>query len=207
MVVVEDYKVPWESILLSLWPKLKAVIERSAVRFDRNGPAMNRVWIVAENALRFDEVANDNPIAHIIQALYGTQLRCSAMARDSLNIAYPKFATEHNICDKLSSVQTATRTQRSMSGPSLSATDATLTDQLLLGLRFHIVDIRGRSSLLPADPLKFAWIWRLCCISRAALQTSKFFVKVVCDKWKGILDWLIMVGVFVCLDLAIANPV
>lgn len=149
-------------------------------------PAMNDVWIVPDNALRFDEGVDDNPITHIIQTLYGIEF---------LRSANPVFTTEHNISDKHAASQCDTSKVHDMSIPLLMATtDAILTDRLLLGLQFHIVDHRGHSPLLPADPLKFGWIWRLCCMSRAALQTPGFSVAVECDRWKDIFDWMYLVS-------------
>jgi hypothetical protein len=185
----KDSDTTLESSILAHWPKLKAVIERTALRYTETGPAMNHVWVMAENALKPLEIAgSENPIRHIIQSYHPEDLTWSGTARDSLQIPYPVFATEHEIASDIenSTSENATSSDRFMT-TSPAIPDATLTDHLLLALQFHIVETP------PIRATKTGWILRLCCLSKEAFQTSKFFVVVECRKWIGILYWMYLV--------------
>lgn len=184
-----------ECMLIALWPKLKAVVERSAGAFGAHDPTVNNVWILTESALRpVTKVDCDNPVVRIIQSLYGTRRSGNGLGPDSLDIASPVFATEHDIdglFDETS--QEIVSIRRYMTYPNPAIADATLTDPLLLGLQFHTV-VTPAPALSPPVLGQAEWIWRLCCFSRAALQTSNFVMTATVVGWIGALLWLRMVS-------------
>lgn len=157
--------------------------------YTETGPAMNNVWIMAENALKpLETPDSDNPISSIIQSFYPKELAWSGTARDSLKIPYPVFASEYEIASDIENPATpsATPSHRFLTNTS-AIPDATLTDGLLLALQFHIVENR------PLHATKSTWILRLCCLSKEAFRTTKFFVRAECQNWNKLSYWMYLV--------------
>jgi hypothetical protein len=188
-----------ETLLKTRFPRLKAVIEKCNDFIPDEFPEKNTVWIVAENALMPTANSSDeNPVNTIIRLLYKSHLSCSKMARNSLNIGYPVFATEHQIGTASIPTRHATSSSRFAADPSTEEPHATLTDNIILGLRFYIVETSASGPMTLLESGNSKWIWRLCCLSRVALQSTKFFVKVECRKWIEILQWMYLVCLLLC---------
>jgi hypothetical protein len=104
------------------------------------------------------------------------------------------LATEHDIDGLLDEIPHGlVSTCRYTTNPNPAIADATLNDPILLGLQVYIVvtpaPATGRPMLEHAE-----WIWRLCCLSRVALNTSNFFMTATTVGWIGALLWLRVVS-------------
>lgn len=169
-----------ESLLLSYWPNLKAVVDMRCVRSDfsfsdRN--ELNDVWITAENALApvINGFERNNPVRRIANLLYG-----AGLPQSTLSMTNPIFATKYQ-------VEGGTREEhgafRYDSVPSASL----VTN--LLRIRFQIIASRSDPSSTPTALDKRDWIWRLCCFARAA-SPHLFSIQVYCRQSVDVLYWL-----------------
>lgn len=189
-------------MLLAYWPNLKAVIGREVVNSIVNGPPTYPVWVVAENALEFSIKSHQgfNLVSTVLPFAYGR--RAESMIRATPadeHIDFPAFLTAHQLEDE--------RDPDSMhkSIYSKAFPDATLTGTGLPGFDFFIVETRASPPLELPGTDKSRWSWRLCCLSRAAMEHPGFLVSMECGKWMGVIHWLYLVSTWLRLGLTAAD--
>jgi hypothetical protein len=172
-------------LLLFHWPSLKAVVGRMGEVIPGVYRPMHPVWILAENALEPNDRTHkeENPISTILRLIHSR----SAISLITEGSQDPLFVTRHQF-DIAADTKALDRTFSSNVVP-----DATLTDELLLGLDFYIVESRTRPANKVPGMDKARWIWRLCCLSRAVIR-NPVLMSVECLRWFGVIHWLYMVG-------------
>lgn len=174
-----------ETLLLSHWPYLKAVIGRVGAVNSDISPPMHPVWILAENALEPNRKTHreENPIGTILRLRHSRYASYIATEKSP----EPHFWTQHQF-ESAIDTKALSRTTSSRVIP-----DAILSDKPMLGLDFYIVESRTRSGNKLPGMDKSRWLWRLCCLSRAVVQ-NPFFFSVACQRWFRVINWLYLVG-------------
>lgn len=185
----EQSNMSVEGMLLAYWPNLKAVIGKAGATLMDKGPVVHPIWILAENVLEPSFKFNNanNPISTIIRLVYG-RMSHSVIQGSLQDNANPVFSTPHEI--ETGHDPDAINKAIAQSVPP----DATLKDQIMLGLGFYIVETRHRRPLGLPGTYKAQWIWRLCCLSRQIIRTTHFSMALECRRWTGVALWVYTVG-------------
>lgn len=136
------------------------------------------------------EVEQRQPCRNDLSVAYDLKsFAYSGMDEDALPMQYPAFWTKY----QHDTIADPNAMAKALSNAAIP--DATLTDNRVPGLGFHVVHLQSENpqECFGEDQMLNS-LWRLCCLSMAATRTPLFIMALECRKPDDVIPWLTLVG-------------